>query len=93
MKALPAGLEAHLASGTTTLCWCWRLTRRDGVRQGFTDHDRALVFDGTTFEAATGFTASEIRDSVGLSVDNLEVESALASGRLSSWASASGAKG
>jgi uncharacterized phage protein (TIGR02218 family) len=83
MKALPAALQAHLESGATTLCWCWRLTRADGVRLGFTDHDRDLVFDGTTFEAAAGFTASEIRDSVGLSVDNLEVTSALTSERLS----------
>jgi uncharacterized phage protein (TIGR02218 family) len=83
MKSFPPGLQAHLDSGATTLCWCWRLTRRDGAKLGFTDHDRDLVFDGTTFEAATGFTASEIRDTVGLSVDNLEVESALTSGRLS----------
>lgn len=82
MKALPAGLAAHLAGGATTLCWCWRLTRRDGVRMGFTDHDRDIAFDGTTFEAAAGFTASEMRDAVGLSVDNLEVESALSSSRL-----------
>lgn len=82
MKALPAGLDAHLASGATTLSWCWRLTRRDGVRIGFTDHDRDLAFDGTTFEAAAGFTASEIREGVGLSVGNLEVESALTSSRL-----------
>ena len=82
MKSLPAGLQAHLDSGATTLCWCWRLTRRDGAKLGFTDHDRDLVFDGTTFEAAAGFTASEIRDAVGLSVDNLEVESALTSDQL-----------
>lgn len=82
MKTLPAGLADHLASGATTLCWCWRLTRRDGEVQGFTDHDRDLTFDGTTFEAAAGFTASEIKDAVGLSVDNLEVTSALSSDRL-----------
>lgn len=82
MKQLPAGLAAHVAAGVTTLCWCWRLTRRDGTRLGFTDHDRELAFDGTTFEADAGFTASELRDAVGLSVDNLEVESALTSNRL-----------
>lgn len=83
MKALPEGLQAHLDSGATTLCWCWRLSRRDGVTFGFTDHDRDLTFDGTTFEATAGFSASEIKDSVGLSVDNLEVESAITSNRLS----------
>ncbi|HET6322439.1 MAG TPA: DUF2163 domain-containing protein [Hyphomicrobium sp.] len=82
MKSLAPELQAHLDSGATTLCWCWRLTRADGVKLGFTDHDRDLTFEGTTFEAAAGFTASEMRDSIGLSVDNLEVTSALSSDRL-----------
>ena len=82
MKTLSPDFSAHLASGATTLCWCWRLTRRDGARLGFTDHDRPLAFDGTTFEAASGFTASEIKDTIGLSVDNLEVTSAISSNAL-----------
>lgn len=82
MKDISPAFAAHLHSGATTLCWCWRLTRKDGVASGFTDHDRALVFDGTTFEAASGFTASEITDSLGLSVDNLEVTGALSSNAL-----------
>jgi uncharacterized phage protein (TIGR02218 family) len=79
MKSLPPALQAHLDTGTTTLAWCWRLTRADGTRLGFTDHDRNIAFDGTTFEAASGFTATDIKDAVGLSVDNLEVSSALRS--------------
>jgi uncharacterized phage protein (TIGR02218 family) len=82
MKTLLPSLQAHLATGTTTLAWCWRIARSDGTRFGFTDHDRDLAFDGTVFEAATGFTATEIRDALGLSVDNLEVSSALKSDRL-----------
>jgi uncharacterized phage protein (TIGR02218 family) len=91
MKTLSSGLQAHLDTGATTLCWCWRLTRRDGVKLGFTDHDRDLIFDGTTFEAAAGFTATEIKDAVGLSVDNLDVEGALQSGRLEESQLAGGA--
>ncbi|MEW5963550.1 MAG: DUF2163 domain-containing protein [Pseudomonadota bacterium] len=91
MKQVSPALVAHLASGATTLCWCWRLTRRDGVVLGFTDHDRALSFDGTTYEAAAGFTASELRDSVGLGVDNLEVEGALSSTSLAEADLAGGA--
>lgn len=90
MKEVPEGLVAKLASGVTTLCWCWRLKRHDGITQGFTDHDRNVVFDDTVFEAATGFTASEIRDSVGLSVDNLEVTGALTSERLTEMDLAAG---
>ena len=82
MKSLSPKLAAHLASGATTLCWCWRIARRDGTVMGFTDHDRALAFDGTTYEAASGFSASDISDGLGLSVDNLEVTGALSSATL-----------
>lgn len=83
MKTLPDGLQAHLDSGVTTLCWCWKLTRRDGVQFGFTDHDRDLSWGGIAYEAAAGFTASDLESSVGLSVDNLDVTGALQSDRLS----------
>ncbi len=82
MKTLPTGLQDHLDTGATTLCWCWRLTRRDGVVLGFTDHDHALVFDTTTFEAVEGFTASEVKESIGLNVDDLDVAGAVTSDRL-----------
>jgi uncharacterized phage protein (TIGR02218 family) len=82
VKTLPSGMQAHLDSGATTLAWCWRLTRADGTRFGFTDHDRDLAFDGTTFEAGSGFTGTEIKQSLGLSVDNLDASGALTSDRL-----------
>lgn len=82
MKILSPALQAHLDSGATTLCWCWRIVSKDGVVQGFTDHDHDVDFDGTTFEAAAGFTASDITDSLGLAVGNLEVTGALSSATL-----------
>jgi uncharacterized phage protein (TIGR02218 family) len=83
VRVLPAGLQSHLDTGVTTLCWCWRVTRNDGVAFGFTDHDRDLQFDGMSFEAASGFTGTEIAGAVGLNVDTLDVESAITSDRLS----------
>ena len=82
MKTLPPGLQTHLDGGTTTLCWCWKVTRRDGQVQGFTDHDEAVSFDGVAYEAATGFTASEVQSSLNLAVDNLTVSGALSSASL-----------
>jgi len=32
---------------------------------GFTDHDRNIAFDGTTFAATSGFTTTDIEDVVG----------------------------
>jgi uncharacterized phage protein (TIGR02218 family) len=77
VKTFPPGLQNHLDTGATTLAWCWKVERRDGTVLGFTDHDLDLSFDGVSFAAATGFTASEVVSSLGLAVDNLEVEGAL----------------
>jgi uncharacterized phage protein (TIGR02218 family) len=52
------------------------------VTFGFTDHDRPLVFDGTTFELESGFTASELRSSSDLSVDAQDAEGVLRSDRI-----------
>jgi uncharacterized phage protein (TIGR02218 family) len=82
VKTLPAGLQTHLDSGTTTMCWCWKITRTDELVQGFTDHDEDVPFDGTTYLAASGFTASEVQSSLGLAVDNLTVSGALSSADL-----------
>lgn len=77
MTGLGADLKAHLASGTTTICRAWALTRRDGVILGFTDHDCTLFFDGIEFRADTGLSALAIQQSTGLSVDNTEAIGAL----------------
>ena len=82
MKTLPPALQAHLVDGTTTLAWCWRITRADGVAFGFTDHDRTLSFDGIDFEPESGFTASEVRAGSDLSVDAQDAEGVLSSDRI-----------
>ena len=82
MKSLPSGLQAHLDSGTTTLAWCWKITRSDGAVFGFTDHDLTLTFAGTTFEPESGFVPSEIRAAQDFSVDAQDVEGALTSDRI-----------
>ena len=55
MIPLPAGFQASLDKGVTTLCWCWLVTRNDGAVLGFTDHDRALEVAGVTCEPQSGF--------------------------------------
>lgn len=72
----------HLAGGATTLARCWQLDRADGVSLGFTDHSRALSFDGVTFEPDTGFTASQLAQDTGITIDDAEVSGALSSDRI-----------
>jgi uncharacterized phage protein (TIGR02218 family) len=82
MKTLPAGLQEHLDTGTTTLAWCWKVSRKDGQVFGFTDHDKTLTFEGVDFEPDSGFSASEIRNSSNLEVDAQDAQGALSSDRI-----------
>lgn len=77
MKAATSQLAAHLAGETTTLATCWKVTRRDGEGFGFTDHDFDLTVEGQIYEARTGYTRSAVHAIADLSVDNLDIESAL----------------
>lgn len=79
MKTLAPGLQAHLDTGTTTLAWCWKITRTDGAVFGFTDHDLGVEIAGTRFEPESGFAASELRAGDDLSVDAQDAEGVLRS--------------
>jgi uncharacterized phage protein (TIGR02218 family) len=78
MRVIPAALQSKLDSGVTTLSRCFVLTRRDGVVQGFTDHDEDIVLREVTCRANTGLTASEASARLGLAVDGAEISGALA---------------
>lgn len=82
MRTLDPALSAHLATGATTLCRGWRVTRRDGAVLGFTDHDRDLVLDSVTLVAASGIAASEDTSAAGLSVTGTELSGALSADAL-----------
>jgi uncharacterized phage protein (TIGR02218 family) len=66
-----------LADPLTTLAFCWRLERRDGVALGFTGHDRDLFIDGLTYRAAPGMTPSAISLTDAFDVDTLDIAGAL----------------
>jgi len=82
MKSLSPALQTHLDAGTTTLSWCWKITRADGAVFGFTDHDRTLDFGGTLFEPESGLTASEVRAGSDLAVDAQDAQGVLTSDRI-----------
>lgn len=87
MKTIPSGLAAHLPQGNgdclTTLAYCLKLVRADGITLGFTTHDRNLVLDGVTYNAADAFTLSEIAGARDLAASNGEVLGALSSAAIS----------
>lgn len=73
MRDLDPGFAAHIESGATTLANCWRIVRTDDVTYGFTDHDTALSFDGTTFDPAHGLDGGETAAKLGAQVDTTEI--------------------
>lgn len=72
------GLEAEL----TTLAFCWRIIRRDGVAFGFTSHDRDLLIAGLRYRASPGIDPSAIQWSGGLETDTMDITGALSSDAL-----------
>ncbi len=79
MISLPPALESHVQLEATSLCFCWRVTRRDSVVSGYTDHDQALLFDTVSYEPETGFNASSSETALGLAVSSMDIEGALSS--------------
>ena len=83
MRTLTAALAEHLDGDATTMCHCWRVTRRDGLVLGFTEHDHDLSFGGTDFWAASGFQAADSEAASGLSVEAGEVAGGFSSAAIS----------
>ncbi len=73
MRTLDTGFKAHVESGATTLCQCWRIERTDGVVLGFTDHDEGLSFDGIDYIPAHGLDGGEVAHKLGPQTDTSEV--------------------
>jgi hypothetical protein len=66
MRHIPSELADRIESGAAMLCHAWIVERRDGVRLGFTDHDRPLSVEGVTCSAASGWTAGAAEGALGL---------------------------
>ncbi len=63
----------------SSLAFCWRLDRRDGVVLGFTSHDRDLAFGGLLYRAAPGMVPSAIERRDSLDAGTVDLSGALTS--------------
>ena len=77
MRAIAPQTEDRFAAAATTLCTCWRVTRRDGAEFGFTDHDEDVSFGGTVFRAKAGAAPTALRQTADLAADDAEFASVL----------------
>ncbi len=82
MRNISSALKEHLSGGGTTLCWLWKITRRDGVVLGFTDHDRPLEIDDVRYEICSGLNPSETDQRLGFAADNGAVQGVFKSERI-----------
>ncbi|HEX8401403.1 MAG TPA: DUF2163 domain-containing protein [Allosphingosinicella sp.] len=70
-------MSAFLQSELTSIAFCWRVERRDGVALGFTSHDRDLVIAGLTYRASPGMLPSAVSLSDGFEASGVDVTGAL----------------
>jgi uncharacterized phage protein (TIGR02218 family) len=81
-RTLSLAMTSYLSGPLLALATCVKVTRLDGLIFGFTSLDRDIVVDGINYEAETSVNASELRQSVGAGVDNLDVVSLVTSARI-----------
>jgi len=76
-------MTALLEPPLTTLAFCWRVERRDGICLGFTTHDRDLPIGGLVYRPAPGMLPSAVTRSDGFDSAALDVSGALTSDSIS----------
>lgn len=74
MLTLSGAYTSHLAGEVTELATCWKITRRDATVLGFTDHPVDLTVSGLLYQAALGYSATDVSTSSDLAVDNLNLQ-------------------
>lgn len=73
MKTIDSGEQTLLSSGALTLAHGLKIVRADGLTLGFTSHDRDATVSGQLYEASPGVNVSNLVNSEGFNVDNLEL--------------------
>ena len=79
MRALDPAFTAAIDREAATLCTVWVLTRADGARLGFTDHDAPLQVDGVVCAAASGWSAGTAEGELGATPGQASAAGALSS--------------
>lgn len=73
MKTISLGLQAKLEEPCGTFTHCMLITRTDGVKLGFTDHQYSFVINGVTYTPQQATDPSSLQSDSRASVDNMEI--------------------
>ena len=82
MREPPPALAAALDAEAAVLATAWIVTRADGLRLGFTDHDLAIDLDGVACEPASGWTTGTAEGGLGAAPGQASAAGALSSDAL-----------
>jgi len=72
-KSIPADLQAHYNTRTTTTAYALKITRTDLAVYAFTSASASAAISGVTYLAAPGLDVREFATAAGLAVDNSEI--------------------
>lgn len=78
-------LAERLSSVVTSLAFCWKLTRSDGLVVGLTSHDRDLYLGGVGYRSSPGLSPSALTQANDLSADSMEIEGVLDSAAITEF--------
>jgi uncharacterized phage protein (TIGR02218 family) len=76
-KTVTGGMAVHIAQPTTTLAWCWKIIRTDGVEFFYTGHDKRLTIAGDDYTPVQGFTTTAVENISGMGVSKSEATAIL----------------
>lgn len=72
-RTVPAGLQTALDTGVIALATCVKITAKDSTVYAFTDWPEDLIVSAVTYKTIGGYTASSIKSSAEMNVDNLDI--------------------
>lgn len=67
-------MNNNAIDNVSTLTFCWQISRNDGTVLHFTNHTQDIAFNGTTYIATSGFTHSEIVQSIKTEQKSFEID-------------------
>lgn len=81
-RTISSALLTSIQSGFGKFSLLVLLTRKDGLKLGFTTSDTAVVFGGVTYEPNDGGQITSMHSSAGTGIDNADFSGILTSSRL-----------
>jgi uncharacterized phage protein (TIGR02218 family) len=73
MRDASSNLITRMATGSNTLARLWRIERKDGTVQRFTDHDEDITITDGTYKSTPSFTPQAVVSTAGRGIGNTEL--------------------